>query len=165
MGSTCGADGRDHRAARPVRGGKDRHDQTHRRVHATLGGVVKIEGKDLAAISEAELYELRRGMSVVLQGTLPFTCGLYLLAERLRERRLALRARTRWPPEHIDQVTLAHLDMVGLRDRANDMPEQLSAGMCKRTALARALALEARIVIIDDFDSGSTAFAWRCSAS
>ncbi len=44
--------------------------------------------------------------------------------------------------------------MVGMRDRADAMPDQLSAGMCKRTALARALALEARIVIIDDFDSG-----------
>jgi len=44
--------------------------------------------------------------------------------------------------------------MVGLRDRASDMPAELSAGMCKRVALARALALEARIVIIDDFDSG-----------
>src|SRR5207249_1485172 len=47
-----------------------------------------------------------------------------------------------------------HLNMVGLGDRANDMPERLSSGMRKRTALARALALEARIVIIDDFDSG-----------
>ena len=34
------------------------------------------------------------------------------------------------------------------------MPEHLSSGMAKRVALARALALEARIVIIDDFDSG-----------
>jgi phospholipid/cholesterol/gamma-HCH transport system ATP-binding protein len=34
------------------------------------------------------------------------------------------------------------------------MPEELSSGMAKRTAIARALALEARIVIIDDFDSG-----------
>jgi phospholipid/cholesterol/gamma-HCH transport system ATP-binding protein len=44
--------------------------------------------------------------------------------------------------------------MVGLRDRAGDMPDVLSAGMSKRVALARALALDARIVVIDDFDSG-----------
>jgi phospholipid/cholesterol/gamma-HCH transport system ATP-binding protein len=116
-------------------------------------GVVRIEGKDLAAISEAEMYELRRAMSVVLQGTLPFTCGLFYSLNVYENVAFALRARTRWPPERVDEVTLAHLDMVGLRDRANDMPAQLSAGMCKRTALARALALEARIVIIDDFDS------------
>jgi phospholipid/cholesterol/gamma-HCH transport system ATP-binding protein len=65
-----------------------------------------------------------------------------------------LRERTRWSPERIHEVTMTHLGMVGLRDRANDMPSELSAGMCKRAALARALALDARIVVIDDFDSG-----------
>jgi phospholipid/cholesterol/gamma-HCH transport system ATP-binding protein len=117
-------------------------------------GVVRVEGKDLAAISEDELYELRRGMSAVLQGTLPFTCGLFYSLNVYENVAFALRARTRWSPERIHRVTMDHLGMVGLRDRANDMPEHLSAGMCKRTALARALALEARIVIIDDFDSG-----------
>jgi len=53
--------------------------------------------------------------------------------------------------------------MVGLRDRASDMPAELSAGMCKRVALARALALEARIVIIDDFDTPA-ATPTPCSA-
>jgi phospholipid/cholesterol/gamma-HCH transport system ATP-binding protein len=117
-------------------------------------GIVAIEGKDLADLSEAELYELRRGMAVVLQGTLPFTCGLFYSLNVYENVAFALRARTRMSPEQVDEVTLAHLDMVGLRDRANAMPSELSAGMCKRTALARALALEARIVIIDDFDSG-----------
>jgi phospholipid/cholesterol/gamma-HCH transport system ATP-binding protein len=117
-------------------------------------GVVRVEGRNLAAISEDELYELRRGMSVVLQGTLPFTCGLFYSLNVYENVAFALRTRTRWDPERIDRVTMEHLEMVGLRDRANAMPDQLSAGMCKRTALARALALESRIVIIDDFDSG-----------
>ena len=117
-------------------------------------GVVRVEGKDLGAISEAELYEVRRGMSVVLQGTLPFTCGLFYSLNVYENVAFALRARTRWPPDRIHRVTMEHLDMVGLRDRADSMPDQLSSGMCKRTALARAFALEARIVIIDDFDSG-----------
>jgi phospholipid/cholesterol/gamma-HCH transport system ATP-binding protein len=117
-------------------------------------GVVRVEGKDLAAISEAELYELRRGMSVVLQGTLPFTCGLFYSLNVYENVAFALRARTRWTPDRIHRVTMEHLDMVGLRDRADSMPAELSAGMCKRTALARALALEARVVVIDDFDSG-----------
>jgi ABC-type transporter Mla maintaining outer membrane lipid asymmetry ATPase subunit MlaF len=56
--------------------------------------------------------------------------------------------------EEIQRVALEHLDLVGLRDRAELMPDQLSAGMSKRVAIARALALDARIVIIDDFDSG-----------
>jgi phospholipid/cholesterol/gamma-HCH transport system ATP-binding protein len=122
-------------------------------IRPTAGSVI-IEGNDLADLTEAELYELRRGMSVVLQGTLPFTCGLFYSLNVYENVAFALRARTKWSPERIDEVTLAHLGMVGLRDRAHDMPDQLSAGMCKRTALARALALESRMVIIDDFDSG-----------
>jgi phospholipid/cholesterol/gamma-HCH transport system ATP-binding protein len=117
-------------------------------------GIVRVEGKDLAAISEAELYQLRRGMSAVLQGTLPFTCGLFYSLNVYENVAFALRQRNRWSEEQVHRVTMEHLDMVGLRDRANDMPDVLSAGMVKRTALARALALKARIVIIDDFDSG-----------
>ena len=118
-------------------------------------GVVRVDGKDLAAISEAELYEVRRGMSVVLQGTLPFSCGLFFSLNVYENVAFALRERKpRWTPERVHQVTMDHLQMVGLQDRANDMPDTLSSGMCKRTALARALALEAGIVIIDDFDSG-----------
>jgi phospholipid/cholesterol/gamma-HCH transport system ATP-binding protein len=117
-------------------------------------GVVRVEGKDLAAISEDELNEVRRGMGVVLQGTLPFTCGLFWSLNVYENVAFPLRDRTRWTAERIDRVAMEHLDMVGLRDRAYDTPDQLSAGMCKRVALARALVLKPRIVVIDDFDSG-----------
>jgi phospholipid/cholesterol/gamma-HCH transport system ATP-binding protein len=117
-------------------------------------GVVRVEGQDLAEISEEELNELRRGMSAMLQGTLPFSCGLFYSLNVYENVAFGLRERTRWPPERIDEVTMEYLGMVGLRDYAELMPAELSAGMSKRTALARALALEARIVIIDDVDSG-----------
>jgi len=117
-------------------------------------GRIRVLGSDLAKISEAELYELRRRMSVVLQGALPFTCGLFYSLNIYENVAFVLRERTGWPEERIREVTLEHLGMVGLRDRAASMPDQLSAGMAKRVALARALALEAEIVIIDDFDSG-----------
>jgi phospholipid/cholesterol/gamma-HCH transport system ATP-binding protein len=117
-------------------------------------GVVLVDGKDLGTMSEEKLNEVRRGMGVVLQGTLPFTCGLFWSLDVFENVAFPLRERTRWTPERIERVTMDHLDMVGLRDRAHAMPNQLSAGMCKRVALARAFALEPRIVIIDDFDSG-----------
>jgi phospholipid/cholesterol/gamma-HCH transport system ATP-binding protein len=118
-------------------------------------GVVRVEGRDLSAIPEAELYELRRHMSVVLQGTLPFTCGLFFSLNVYENVAYALRERkARWSEAQIHAATMENLEMVGLRDRAQDMPEHLSAGMCKRAALARAFALESPIVIIDDFDSG-----------
>jgi phospholipid/cholesterol/gamma-HCH transport system ATP-binding protein len=118
-------------------------------------GVVRVEGKDLAELSEDELYALRRRMSAVLQGTLPFTCGLFYSLNVYENVAFALRARNgRWSEDQVHRVTMDHLGMVGLRDRAGDMPDALSAGMSKRVALARALALDARIVVIDDFDSG-----------
>jgi phospholipid/cholesterol/gamma-HCH transport system ATP-binding protein len=117
-------------------------------------GVVRVRGKDLAEISEEELYEVRRGMSVVLQGALPFTCGLFYSLSVYENVAFGLRERTRWSDERIDRVTRDALRMVGLQDQAEAMPDQLSGGMAKRTALARALALESGIVVIDDLDAG-----------
>jgi phospholipid/cholesterol/gamma-HCH transport system ATP-binding protein len=117
-------------------------------------GAVYVGDRDLAMLTDAELNEVRQSMSVVLQGTLPFTCGLFFSLDVYENVAFALRQRHRWPERRVRQVTMEHLAMVGLADRAGAMPDQLSAGMCKRVAIARALALEARIVIIDDFDSG-----------
>jgi phospholipid/cholesterol/gamma-HCH transport system ATP-binding protein len=117
-------------------------------------GTVSIEGKDLARLSDEEMNAIRRTMGVVMQGTLPFTCGLFYSLSVYENVASPLRDRTRLSEERIKEVTLAHLDMVGLRDLAAHMPDQLSSGMSKRVALARALALDAKIVIIDDFDSG-----------
>jgi phospholipid/cholesterol/gamma-HCH transport system ATP-binding protein len=117
-------------------------------------GSIRVAGRDLAAISEAELNEIRRRMGVVQQGSLPFTCGLFYSLNVYENVAFPLRERTRWSEKQIRHVTLEHLGMVGMREYASHMPDQLSAGMAKRVALARALALDAQIVIVDDFDSG-----------
>jgi phospholipid/cholesterol/gamma-HCH transport system ATP-binding protein len=117
-------------------------------------GHVRVEGKDLAEITEAELYEVRRGMAVLLQGSLPFSCGLFDSLNVHQNVSYALQERTNWSKEQIDAVTMDHLRLVGLQDHAERMPNELSAGMKKRTALARALALNARIMILDDLDAG-----------
>jgi phospholipid/cholesterol/gamma-HCH transport system ATP-binding protein len=118
-------------------------------------GTVEVGGRNLARLSDTELNELRQNMAAVLQGSLPFTCGLFYsmnvyenVASPLRQRR------PRWSDERIHEVTMESLKLVGLAANVNDMPETLSSGMAKRAAIARALALEAPIVIIDDFDSG-----------
>ena len=117
-------------------------------------GKVRLEGRNLAQLDDEELNQLRRGMGVVLQGALPFTCGLFYSLSVFENVAFPLRQRTRLTEEQIEAVTLNNLGLVGLRDRAEAMPEHLSAGMTKRVALARALALEPRIMIVDDFDSG-----------
>ena len=92
-------------------------------------GVVKVEGNDLAAISDDELNELRRGMGVAMQGNQPFTCGLFFSLSLYENVASPLRARmARWSEDRIHQVTMEHLQMVGLRDRADDMPESSPPG-------------------------------------
>jgi phospholipid/cholesterol/gamma-HCH transport system ATP-binding protein len=118
-------------------------------------GTVSVAGQDLGMLTDTELNEVRQKMAAVLQGSLPFTCGLFYslnvyenVASPLRQRR------PRWSDERVHEVTMESLKLVGLAGNVNDMPETLSSGMAKRAAIARALALEAPIVIIDDFDSG-----------
>ena len=117
-------------------------------------GFVWVAGKNVATMSEDELNEVRRSISVVLQGTLPFSCGLFFSLNVFENVAFPLRERNRWPEERVRRVTMENLELVGLADRADAMLDQLSSGMCKRAAIARALALDSRIVIIDDFDSG-----------
>ena len=78
-------------------------------------GEVRVNGRNLARLSEAELNEVRLDMAAVLQGSLPFTCGLFFsmnvyenVASPLRQRR------PRWPEERIHQVTMESLRRVGL---------------------------------------------------
>lgn len=122
-------------------------------IHPTAGAV-RVDGKDLTTLSDEQMNDLRREMSVAFQGAQPFTCGLFFSLTVFENVAFPLRERTKWPEARIDAVALEHLTMVGLRERASAMPDQLSSGERKRTALARALALDASIVIIDDFDSG-----------
>ena len=117
-------------------------------------GTVRVNGRDLASLSEEQLYEVRRDMSVVLQGALPFTCGLFYYLNVHQNVAFGLRERTKWPEEKVDRVAGDALRMVGLQDYAESMPSELSGGMTKRTALARALALESGILIVDDLDAG-----------
>jgi ABC-type transporter Mla maintaining outer membrane lipid asymmetry ATPase subunit MlaF len=93
-------------------------------------------------------------MSVVLQGALPFTCGLFYSLNVYENVAYGLRKRKNWSEEQIDRVTRNALRMVSLHDHAERMPQDLSGGEAKRTALPRALALESGILIIDDLDAG-----------
>jgi phospholipid/cholesterol/gamma-HCH transport system ATP-binding protein len=117
-------------------------------------GTVTVLGRDVTAISDEELNQLRRRLAVAMQGNQPFTCGLFFSLDVYENIASPLRQRTSWPPERIHRVTMNHLALVGLAEHARSMPDELSSGERKRTALARALALDADIVIIDDFDSG-----------
>src|SRR5207244_2937145 len=90
-------------------------------------GFVRVEGRNLSELDDDELNELRRRMSAVLQGTLPFSCGLFFSLDVFENVAFPLRERNRWSEERIEEVTMARLGEVGMRDQARLMPDQLSS--------------------------------------
>ena len=79
-------------------------------------GLVEVEGRNLSMLSDEELNELRRGMSAVLQGTLPFSCGLFFSLDVYENVAFPLRERTRWSEERIHEATMENLALVGAND-------------------------------------------------
>ena len=67
---------------------------------------------------------------------------------------LALEEFTDLPPEAIRLITLMKLQRVGLSGAADQMPAELSGGMQKRGAIARAMALDPRLLFLDELSAG-----------
>ncbi|MFP7723279.1 ABC transporter ATP-binding protein [Lysobacter sp. A3-1-A15] len=92
-----------------------------------------------------ELLELRKGIGVLLQGN-----GLLTDLTAAENVALPLRAHTRLPRPVIDRLVRMKLHAVGLRAAADAFPRELSGGMARRVALARALALDPPLMVYDE---------------
>jgi phospholipid/cholesterol/gamma-HCH transport system ATP-binding protein len=108
-------------------------------------GVVRVFGEDLSGMSEANLYRLRQRMGMLFQGGALFThLSVYEnVAYPLREH-------TNLTEQLLRSLVLLKLQMVGLRGACNMMPHDLSGGMVRRVALARAIALDPELIIYDE---------------
>ncbi len=108
-------------------------------------GRVLVEGKNIARLSTDELYGLRKQMGFLFQNGALFTD--YTVYENVA---FPLREHTKLPENLIRHVVLMKLQAVGLRGAANLMPAELSGGMARRIALARAIALDPKIIFYDE---------------
>lgn len=108
-------------------------------------GQVIVDGIDIATLSQSELYKFRRRFGVLFQN------GALLTDLSVFENvAFAIREHTRLPESLIRHVVLTKLHAVGLRGAADLMPAQLSGGMARRVALARAIAMDPDILIYDE---------------
>jgi len=108
-------------------------------------GQVLVDGKDLARISKSELYEHRRRMGVLFQFGALFTD--LTVGDNVA---FPLREHTALPEALIQDLVTLKLNAVGLRGTANLMPAELSGGMARRVALARASALDPELMLYDE---------------
>lgn len=107
-------------------------------------GSVQVLGQPVPTASRA-LLELRKGIGVLLQGN-----GLLTDLTAAENIALPLRTHTRLPKPVIDRLVAMKLHAVGLRNAAGLYPRELSGGMARRVALARALALDPPLMIYDE---------------
>ena len=108
-------------------------------------GDVWVNGQNLPGLSRSELFDMRKQMGVLFQSGALFTD-----LDVFENVAFPLRVHTQLPEEMIRDIVLMKLQAVGLRGALDLMPDELSGGMKRRVALARAIALDPQILMYDE---------------
>ncbi|HUH39226.1 MAG TPA: ATP-binding cassette domain-containing protein [Spongiibacteraceae bacterium] len=108
-------------------------------------GEVRVDGQEITQLGRSELFQLRRRMGMLFQ-----TGALFTDLSVYDNVAFPLRVHTELPESMIHDLVLMKLDAVGLRGARDLMPAQLSGGMSRRAALARAIILDPDLVIYDE---------------
>jgi len=109
------------------------------------GGYVEVEGRVVRDMRDDELYRMRSKMGMMFQKS-----GLFTDLSTFENIAFPMRERTNLPEPVIRDLVLMKLHAVGLRGAHKLMPNELSGGMQRRVALARAIALDPMLVMYDE---------------
>jgi phospholipid/cholesterol/gamma-HCH transport system ATP-binding protein len=112
---------------------------------APESGDVTFDGQNVHTISRNALYKLRRKMSMLFQSG-----ALFTNMSVFDNVAFPLREHTQLSEALIKTTVLLKLEAVGLRGAAELMPSELSGGMARRAALARAIALDPELIMYDE---------------
>ncbi|WP_110948481.1 ATP-binding cassette domain-containing protein [Pseudomonas bohemica] len=108
-------------------------------------GEVWVNGQNLPKLSRSDLFDARKQMGVLFQSGALFTD-----LDVFENVAFPLRVHTKLPEDMIRDIVLLKLQAVGLRGAVELMPDELSGGMKRRVALARAIALDPQILMYDE---------------
>jgi phospholipid/cholesterol/gamma-HCH transport system ATP-binding protein len=118
-------------------------------LYRPVAGKVLIEGKDITSAQGKERFSILRNFGVMYQSGALF--GSLSLLENIA---LPLQEFTDLPPDAVRLIALMKLKLVGLAGFEKHMPAELSGGMQKRAAIARAMALDPQILFLDEPSAG-----------
>jgi phospholipid/cholesterol/gamma-HCH transport system ATP-binding protein len=118
-------------------------------LYEPLGGEVLIEGMNITTARGQERQNIMTHFGVMYQQGALF--GSMTLLENVR---LFMEEYTQLSTEEMDLLARCKLDLVGLLPYANYMPSEISGGMQKRAAIARAMALDPKILFLDEPSAG-----------
>lgn len=116
-------------------------------------GSVEIGGRNVWEASKNDLQQIRKGMSVLLGGSSLYDTSLFGSMNAYQNVEYGLKAND-VPEADRERRTMARLEELGLGDVADKLPDALPAHARRRLALARALATDAPLLILDDIDVG-----------
>src|SRR5690606_19859672 len=116
---------------------------------APTAGSIHVLGTDITKANTRELYQLRRHTGVAFQGGALFSS--MTVGENIQ---LALREHTELDENTIQIMTRIKLDMVNMLHAEHMMPSELSGGMTKRAALARAIVMDPKLLFFDEPSAG-----------
>lgn len=108
-------------------------------------GTILFDGENVPQMSRSRLYTVRKRMSMLFQSGALFTD-----MDVFNNVAYPLREHTRLPDALLHTMVMMKLEAVGLRGAARLMPSELSGGMARRAALARAIALEPDLIMFDE---------------
>ena len=110
-------------------------------------GTVTVDGQELTALSEKELRQARKKISMIFQ-------SFNLLMQRTCLKNVCFPMELSGVPKaQAEKRALELLDLVGLKEKANAYPSQLSGGQKQRVAIARALATDPKVLLCDEATS------------
>lgn len=113
-------------------------------------GTIEISGNDIARLEQKEMDELRTTIGFLFQGS-----ALYDSMTVRENLEFPLRRHTKkLSQKEIETLVFEALESVGLKHAVDLMPAELSGGMQRRIALARALILKPKIIIYDEPTTG-----------